>query len=77
MKIFRRIKYLGLFTLLFFLTNCTQTKNSSPGKNNSEQANYTVDDFKTVEKFDAHVHVNTDQAAFIEQAEEDNFLCWL
>ena len=73
MKIFRPFKYPGLVTFLFFLINCTQTKNSAPGKNNSEQAYYTVDDFKSVKKFDAHVHVNTDQAAFIKQAEEDNF----
>ncbi len=73
MKIIRRFKYPGLFTILFFFANCTQTKNSVSGKNNLEQAYYTVDDFKTVEKIDAHVHVNTDQPAFIEQAEEDNF----
>ena len=73
MKIIKRFKYPGLFTLLFFFANCTQTKNSVSGKNNLEQAYYTVDDFKTVKKIDAHVHVNTDQPAFIEQAEEDNF----
>ncbi|HXL54939.1 MAG TPA: amidohydrolase family protein, partial [Chitinophagaceae bacterium] len=71
--IFKRFKWSGLLTLLFLLLNCSQTKNSTSGKNNSEQEYYTVDDFKSVEKFDAHVHVNTDKPAFILQAEEDNF----
>ena len=30
-------------------------------------------DFKTVEKYDAHVHVDTDKEAFLKQAEQDNF----
>ncbi len=73
MKVLRRFKYAGLFTLFFYLSSCTQTKNSTSGKSNLEHSYYTVDDFKIVEKFDAHVHVNTDQPAFIEQAKEDNF----
>ena len=31
------------------------------------------DDFKSVKKIDAHVHINTEQATLIQQAEEDNF----
>ncbi len=73
MKVLRRFKYAGLFTLFFYLSSCTQTKNSTSGKSNLEHSYYTVDDFKIVEKFDAHVHVDTDQPAFIEQAKEDNF----
>jgi hypothetical protein len=32
-----------------------------------------VDDFKTVEKYDIHVHINVDDTTFIKQAKEDNF----
>src|SRR5438046_1845211 len=34
---------------------------------------YTIDDFTAVEKYDVHVHLNTDEISFIEQSEEDNF----
>lgn len=73
MELFGQFKYSATFTLLFFFANCSQTKTSSSEKNNLEQTYFTVDDFKSVEKIDAHVHVNTDQAPLIQQAEEDNF----
>ena len=34
---------------------------------------YSVEDFKSVKKFDTHIHINTDQTLFIELAKEDNF----
>jgi predicted TIM-barrel fold metal-dependent hydrolase len=34
---------------------------------------YTVDDFKTVEKIDVHVHIFADRNDFYDQATEDNF----
>ena len=34
---------------------------------------YSMKDYYAVKKFDSHVHVNTDQAAFIRQAAQDNF----
>jgi len=34
---------------------------------------YTVKDFKSVKKFDTHIHINTDETSFIELAKEDNF----
>lgn len=73
MKIFMRFNYSAAFALLFFFASCSQTKNSPSEKNNLEQAYYTVDDFKAVEKIDVHVHVNTAQPDFIQLAGEDNF----
>jgi len=35
---------------------------------------YSMDDFERIEKIDAHVHVNSLDLAFIEQAEADNFV---
>jgi GH18 family chitinase/predicted TIM-barrel fold metal-dependent hydrolase len=34
---------------------------------------YSLDDFKSVKKFDFHIHINTDETFFIDQAKDDNF----
>jgi len=34
---------------------------------------YTAEDFKSVKKFDTHVHVNTDEITFVKLAQDDNF----
>jgi predicted TIM-barrel fold metal-dependent hydrolase len=73
MKSFKLFKYLGLFSLIFFLSSWSQTKNSESGGKKLEQGYYTVDDFRSVEKIDAHVHVETDHSAILQQAIEDNF----
>lgn len=39
----------------------------------ADDGTYAVSDFATVRKFDAHVHVNVDDDAFLEQAAADNF----
>ncbi|HKU90237.1 MAG TPA: amidohydrolase family protein [Steroidobacteraceae bacterium] len=36
-------------------------------------ATYSMDDFATVRKFDAHVHINVLDSTFLEQARADNF----
>lgn len=38
-----------------------------------DTGSYTMDDFKSIEKIDAHVHINTVDSAFLKQAETDNF----
>ena len=53
--------------------NCMQSKNQQVVKEKSGPQYYTMADFKTVEKYDAHVHVNTNKETFLKQAEEDNF----
>jgi len=42
-------------------------------KENKAQIYYTLEDFKSVKKFDAHIHINTDETFFIKQARDDNF----
>ncbi|WP_211260658.1 amidohydrolase family protein [Pseudoxanthomonas dokdonensis] len=37
------------------------------------QASYSTEDFAKVRKFDAHVHANSVDPAFLQQAHEDNF----
>ena len=49
-----------------WLAACTQP---SP----EPRASYSLEDFKNVRKFDAHVHVNVPSTALLEQAREDGF----
>lgn len=72
MKNFRKFKYLSVLTLFVLLQNCTQTKSSESERKSLEPEYYTIDDFISVDKFDAHIHLNTYDTAFIKQAEEDN-----
>jgi len=37
------------------------------------EGHYTMADFSRVEKIDAHVHMNSEDRAFLEQAQSDNF----
>ncbi|MDP1725431.1 MAG: amidohydrolase family protein [Bacteroidota bacterium] len=73
MKNLLKFKNLCLFVLCVFIQNCGQTKKGSSGVENSKSGFYTADDFKTVEKYDTHVHINVDDTTFIQQAKEDNF----
>ena len=73
MQTIGKYKYLSLLMLLGLVQNCSQIKPSESGKGNSKTKYYTIDDFKSVEKFDNHIHFNTDDTAFIEQSREDNF----
>lgn len=70
MKNLLRLRYFCLGMLCIFLQNCTQI---STGEENSKSGLYTAEDFKTVEKYDTHVHINADDTTFIQQAKEDNF----
>ena len=64
-----------MLPILVFFQCCSQANNSKAEKQNSDSTRYyTVDDFKSVEKIDAHVHINAEaDTVFIKQAEEDNF----
>lgn len=76
MKNFRKLQYASLlaFSLLVLFQNCTHKETASAAKENPEAAFYTVDDFKSVEKFDTHIHLkDVADTIFIKQAEEDNF----
>src|SRR4051812_45830923 len=62
-----------LFILACCFENCTQPIKAGAAEKKSELKYYTVADFKTVEKYDVHVHVNTYKNTFLKQAGEDNF----
>ena len=67
--------YLLGFAALLVLQNCSQATKSETGSINESPAGeyYTMDDFKSVRKVDAHIHVRTGNTDFIEQAIADNF----
>ena len=71
MKRFFKLANLCLLVPAVVLQSC-----SPSGNTNSEDANsefYTMDDFKKVEKYDTHVHINSFDTTFVELAKEDNF----
>lgn len=72
MGIFRKLQFLFTFWILF--QNCSPQEKSESVKETPAPEYYTVDDFKSVKKIDAHVHIRKDiDTVFIKQAEADNF----
>jgi predicted TIM-barrel fold metal-dependent hydrolase len=64
---------LNLFLLLLFFQSCTQSNTIKTGQKKAEQY-YSIADFKSVQKYDAHVHITKSiDTVFIKQAEADNF----
>jgi predicted TIM-barrel fold metal-dependent hydrolase len=68
-----KAKFLCFCALSIFFQNCTQTQKSSSSEDSSSAEFYSVDDFKSVEKYDTHVHINAYDTAFINLAKADNF----
>src|SRR5665647_1241448 len=62
-----------LLASCFLFQNCTEAKKKLTVATNGTEDFYTADNFRTVEKIDAHVHVNTDKPDYLQQAAEDNF----
>jgi hypothetical protein len=62
-----------LFLLTVLFQNCYPTKSTGLYQNKTNKAIYTANDFTSVRKYDAHVHVDTDQPAFLQQALANNF----
>lgn len=63
--------YLCMISMLFHGASQAQSKPSKVAKSSSQF--YSMQDFKLVEKYDTHVHINTYDTAFINLAKEDNF----
>ncbi len=61
--------------LLFAVSmqGCSSPESASAKKEIDSVHFYTIDDFKTILKTDAHVHVNTRDSSFLAQAKEDRF----
>jgi hypothetical protein len=59
-------RLVALVVFSVFLETCSPKKNS-------EIAYYTLDDYRSVKKFDSHVHIVSADTTFIKQSAEDNF----
>ena len=74
MTVFLRAMGVSLATSLFCLATAVA---APPAAVQVDQANepdaYSMDDFARVRKYDAHVHANTQDIAFLEQARADGF----
>jgi len=73
MKIFTCIKLISLPILACCFQNSMQSTKPGTAEKKSDPQYYIIADFKTVEKCDVHVHVNTYKSTFLKRAEEDNF----
>lgn len=75
MNNFLKFKFLFFLplSLLFVIPGKIKVNNILDKKENNAQIYYTLEDFKSVKKFDAHIHINTDETIFIKQAKDDNF----
>lgn len=63
-----------MLPLAGFLEQCTQVSNIQAQTADSDSAYYTIENFKSLEKIDAHFHIQEDaDTIFIKQAEDDNF----
>lgn len=58
--------------IVFVSIQCSQKPRPEAHDATTTERYYTVDEFKSIEKFDSHIHLNTEETAFIEQASEDN-----
>jgi hypothetical protein len=67
----KRMPGLLLSAASCLLASCSEPASAPPAA--PPPANYSMDDFKAVRKFDAHVHINVPDPAFVEQAREDGF----
>jgi predicted TIM-barrel fold metal-dependent hydrolase len=71
-----KIKLLFLSPLLFSIMAFIQAQVSGVEDkvaNNRKEKYYSAEDFASVKKFDIHIHINTEDVLFIQQAQADNF----
>ena len=75
MNLLSRLLATGALTLLCACTESKPDPAPAPAQPAiaAEPAHYSMDDFAHVRKFDAHVHVNVTEPAFLEQARDDGF----
>jgi hypothetical protein len=72
----RSIIFSGLVSALGLVSGCSKQEPAPPPAKvakPAEPARYSMEDFARVRKLDAHVHINVFDAAFREQARDDNF----
>ena len=76
----KKIKLLILLQFLFLTIAFIQVqvfKDKEKVLNTQDEQFYGVEDFGAVKKFDFHIHINTEQTSFIEQALAEIFDFWI
>ncbi|MEJ7829282.1 MAG: amidohydrolase family protein [Segetibacter sp.] len=68
----RKYSFLHLLSLVVLLLSCSHTRKVGSLTDASNTSYYEAADFALVEKFDTHVHLNTYDSHYIEQAKTDN-----
>lgn len=71
-KFYGYVSYLLVPIFSAFLFSFKHPKKDSVSST-SDAEYYSVDNFKTIKKYDTHVHLNVYDSTFIKQAEADNF----
>lgn len=69
----RKLESVCLAAVMGLLASCGVGSEPAPSAPPAAVAPYAMDDFARVPKFDAHVHANTVDRAFLAQAEADGF----
>lgn len=63
-----------MLSLLFgFTTKPVPSRTGLVNRHSTADEYYTMDDFALVKKFDVHIHINTEEPYFVDQAKKDNF----
>lgn len=65
-SLLRAIRWVACFFVLLFAIACQS-------RTESDEKYYSVSDFDKVDKADIHIHIFTDETAFMDQAKEDKF----
>ena len=70
-----KLSYLSLLPafLCGFFPTFLQADKTPVVRTGIKGGHYTLQDYKTVKKFDVHIHVNTAETHFMELAKKDNF----
>jgi predicted TIM-barrel fold metal-dependent hydrolase len=68
-----KFTYIPLLLFCAALQNCGQVHNNTQQSADSTASYYTEADYSKVQKIDAHVHINTNDTGFAQQAAADNF----
>ncbi|MCF8453911.1 MAG: amidohydrolase [Pedobacter sp.] len=67
-------EFFGLLVLLLLMQSCTNVNSPKSESRDTIPEYYTEEDFQSVQKIDAHMHIqNYADTVFINQAEQDNF----
>jgi predicted TIM-barrel fold metal-dependent hydrolase len=73
MRKFIKLYYLQLLVSVVFIEACSQIRKAEFKQLKAQSEYYAVDDFRSVDKIDAHTHLRTKDTTYIKEAEAFNF----